>query len=319
MVVLALAAAVSAVSCKKDEAAADKTTTAASQSQTKGGDEAVLDINGEKLKIADVENAAKELPPEAKQYMETPFGRRALGDELVRMKILEQEGHRLNVEKDPEVDRAIKFETGKVVAAAALKKLATPNDTELRQRYEQVKGQYDLLQAKQLVFAYKGGQLPSRHGAAPTMEGAVKKAEAAIAGLKSGQAFESFLGESDDPRVSETKGAIGFLAGAAPEQIVAGLANLKPGDISAPIRTTIGVHVFQLISRQPEPFDRVKPALEQRMRSERAEKVIDDLKKKAKVTYDERYFGPEPPANTTGTMPSTTGAPAPAPPAPPQQ
>ena len=182
LLIVALAAAVSVVGCKKsDKSVMGSTSTATTTAAASSADPDVLDVNGEKLKKSDLDAAAKELPPQAQSMMETPYGKRALGDELVRMKVLEQEGRRLNVESDPEVARQLAFQKSQILATAALKKLATPNDTELRQKYDQQKAQYDLLQVKQIVIAYKGGQLPSRHGAAPTIEGFTANAEVFLA------------------------------------------------------------------------------------------------------------------------------------------
>ena len=300
--------AVSLVSCKKENGSATSSTTTA----TSASDPVVLEVNGEKMLKSEVENAFKALPPQAQQMTQTPEGRRTVADELVKLKLLEQEGTRLGVDKDPETASQLKLETSKVLAAAALKKIASGDEAALKKTYEDQKAHFQYVQARQIVFAYKGSQLKARHGAAPDVAVAEKKAADVAAGLKSGKPVDAFLASSDDPDAEKNKGMMGFILASAPPEIVKAVGNAKPGDVIGPITTTIGVHVFQVQAFETQPFDQAKPALVQQLQAGKVDEVVEGLKKKAKVTYDESFFGPTPAA--TSTAPSTAlPSPAPAP------
>lgn len=257
----------------------------------------ILDVNGDKVYRSELESAVRSMPANMQGVLSTDIGKRAIADEIIRLKLLEQEGRRLDVVRDPEVARQIDMETAKIIASAALRRLAVAeeNDPELQKLYEEAKPRLNMVQTRQIVIAYAGGALKPKEGEALSEAAAMQRAQKLRARLDKGEDFGSLaLAESDDVRSAQTGGAINVLPGQAPAEIETALFSMKPDEIRGPIKSPIGIHLFQLLNRQTRSFDEVKPILMQELRKRKIDRVVDELKKKANVQLDPEYFGPEP-------------------------
>jgi peptidyl-prolyl cis-trans isomerase C len=117
-----------------------------------------------------------------------------------------------------------------------------------------------------------------------------KEAEAKdiIAKLKKGEKFEKLAEKSKDPG-SKAKG--GDLGWAAPANFVpefsAAMTKLQKGQYTAdPVKSQFGYHIIKLEdsrAMQAPPFDEVKQNLRQRAQQQQIDKMISDLRAKAKV------------------------------------
>lgn len=307
---VAVAGAALVTGCKGDgEKAAGGTTTTTAASTS--ADEVVLEVDGEKVRRADVESAIKTLPPQTQQAVNTPEGKKVLADELVRMKLLEAEAERLKLDDDPEIKRAIELSRSKILAGRALEKLVSTSEADLQKAYDARKNEFEAVQVRQLLVAYQGSQLRPRKGEPLPVERAEAKARELASQLRAGTDFAKLLQSSDDPTIQQNGGVLEFLLGAAPPEIRTALATAKPGEVVGPVKTSLGFHIFQMGARQMQSFERVKPMLEQEGRGPKVEKVMTDLKAKAKITYNEEYFGKGVGTTPPATATSTAGSPAP--------
>lgn len=286
----------------KKETTATATTTAGTSTAAPAGEREIIEVNGEKVYESELMLAVESLPRNMQGALASEQGRRALGEEMVRMKLLEQEGRRLGLEKDPEVQRQMKLVEGNIIAEAAMKKIAgEPTDAELRKIYDREKKNIEALQLRQIVVAYAGGAVPARMGA-PLDEAAAKQRAAAIAErARKGEDFVALVrSESDHPEAAQDNGGLLYRRGSAPPEVENVLFALKNGEVSNPVKTPLGYHVFKLVGRETKSFDEVKPMLIQQASREKMETILADLKKKAKVEYNDEYFGkpdlPKPPA-----------------------
>lgn len=296
-------------SCKGDESPAGGTAkpgasaTSSTQQSAAAGEKAVIEVNGEKIYQKDLEAAAESLPAQMRGALADESGRRALADEMIRMKLLEQEGRRLGLTKDPEVERQMRLAESNILANAALQKVAPPvSDEELKQLYEKDKSQLEVLKVRQIVVAFKGGALPSRTGRELDDDAARERAVALAARARAGEQFGKIAAaESDDPEAPQSGGAMMLRRGSAPEEVERAVFPLKKGEISQPVKSRFGWHIFQLVERETRPFEELRPTLMQQARRQKLDKTLADLKAKAKVTFDETYFGKPPAATGTAT------------------
>jgi parvulin-like peptidyl-prolyl isomerase len=90
---------------------------------------------------------------------------------------------------------------------------------------------------------------------------------------------------------------------------------LKPGEVSAVIRSPFGLHVLQLVDRkkgQPFTYDQVKEQLHRRLLDERQNQRFQDwvkgLEAAAKVTRDESLLPVGKLAPTPPTAPGPAGS-----------
>jgi peptidyl-prolyl cis-trans isomerase C len=127
---------------------------------------------------------------------------------------------------------------------------------------------------------------------------AQKRAQEAHAKALAGENFESLVeAYSDDPSAATNKGDVGTFSAEkmVPEFSKAAFALTKPGEISAPVRSTYGYHIIRLVSRTPrEPAvyeDHRKDLIEQAETSYRDSQIklqIDTLIANEKPKADEK-------------------------------
>jgi peptidyl-prolyl cis-trans isomerase C len=274
-----------------------------------GGDNVVMRVNGKPITEREFTLFIESAPAEARQFYGSPQGRRALADELVKLKVLEQEGERMGIGDDPETKVAMAMARSQITASRALEKIAEQkSDAKIRSEYEKEKG--SAVSLRHILYAYEGGAVPARGGQkAPSEKEAMQKASAAAARLRGGADFAQIArAESDD----EQSGAQGGMIGPAkpemlPPEIAGVVSKLRPGQMSDPVKTQFGVHIFKV--EQPSLED-LRPMLSQRVRQQIAEEEVNRLKEGAKVDLDPKFFPPLP-ATPMGAPSTPPAAPRP--------
>jgi peptidyl-prolyl cis-trans isomerase C len=284
-------------------ASADKDPAAA---KALGGDNVVMRVNGDPITEREFNLFIQNAPAEGRQFYGSPAGRRALADEMVKLKVLEQEAKRIGITDDPDVKAQIEMARAQITAARALEKLANQKtDERIPAEYEKEKA--TAVSLRHILIAYQGGAVPARGGKQPpTEQAAMAKASQLAATLRAGADFAQIArAESDD----EQSGANGGMIGPAkpdqlPPDIAAVVSKLKPGQMSDPVKTQFGVHIFKV--EQPSLED-LRPMLTQRVRQQVAEEEVKRLQGSAKVDLDPKFFPPAPaaPAAPPATAPPT--------------
>lgn len=251
-------------------------------------DKVVMRVNGEPVTEREFDMYLRQAPEQAQPYYAGPNGRMALASQIAKLKALEQEGHRLGADKDADVASRIRFGTANVVAQYAAEKLAgTPNEAALRAEYEKEKGA--LTGLSHILISYAGSAIPARDGAQRTQKDAEKKARDVQQLLRSGRSFADVAKEfSDDTRSAEAGGFLGPVQpGQLPPEMDAVVSKLKPGEISEPVVTQYGVHIFQIGTA---PFAQARPMLEQKVRQDELAQRVAEVEKGAKVELDPKFF-----------------------------
>jgi peptidyl-prolyl cis-trans isomerase C len=294
--------------CKDDKAptAADGKQGQPAATATATESKSIIDINGDKIYEADLQIAQQSLPQNMQGALASPEGRRALADEMIRMKLLEQEARKQNLQNQPEVQRQLKMAESNILAQAALDKLVTPPaDADLQKTYETEKKNFEVSQLRQIVISYQGGMIPPRDGTADSDADARARAQAIADRARKGGNFVSLVkSESDDVEGARNGGALLFRPGSAPPEVEQVIVAMKKGEVSNPVKSRFGYHVFQLVDRQTRPFEEVKGYIAQQSRRQKLDQLLNDMKAKSKIVFDEQYFG-----KTTPAAPATTTAP----------
>jgi parvulin-like peptidyl-prolyl isomerase len=265
----------------------------------------VLRVNGEPVTEQEFNRYLDQAPAEQRAMYETPQGRRMLAEELVRVKALEQEGRRMGLDKDPQVQSEIRTAVSQITAGRALQKLVgDPTEQQLRAEYEKARQQYETIQLSHILVAFQGGAVPPRNGQAVPAQAAMQKASAIAQRLRGGADFAQLArSESDDQASAQQGGTLGEVPlSQLPPDIAGPVSQLKPGQISDPVRTQYGIHIFRIGERKARAFEELKPALEQQFKRGRLEGELTKLTSAAKVDYEEKFFGPPPPAPKPSVM-----------------
>jgi parvulin-like peptidyl-prolyl isomerase len=271
----------------------------------------VMRVNGDPVTQGEFEAFMGAVPEQQRAMFAGAAGKRELANELVRMKTLEQEAKRLGVDKDPDLTTQLALLTTQVTATHALQKLVEQrSEKQVQALYEKEKG--SSLSLRHIVVAYEGGMIPPKNqGTPPSADVAMRKAAALVERLRGGADFAATArAESDDQESGARGGSLGPLrADVLPPEVSGVVTKLKPGQISDPVKTQFGVHVFSV--GQPTLED-MRPMLQQRVQQQIAQEEVKRLQQAAKVDLDPQFFPPAPavptpavptPGPQTGTPP----------------
>src|SRR6185436_13493792 len=268
----------------------------------------VMRVNGEPVTEAEVNAFAQSVPEEQRAFLSSnPQGKRMLANEIVKLKMLEQEARRLGVSGEPEVQTQLEMTSAQIMASRALEKIVKPK-LEAYVRAEFEKERKDSINLRHIVVAYSGGQIPARDGSARPPAQAEQKARAIASRLRGGGAdfAELARAESDDQQTAMNGGSLGAVNRAMlPPEIATVIAKLQPGQISDPVRTPLGYHIFRT---DAPSLEEMRPALMRRAQQQVVMETIEALQKQAKVDFDPGFFPPAPQSPAPprrGTLPAT--------------
>ena len=205
---------------------------------------------------------------------DSPELRNRAREELITREILMQEAAKKGTDKAPDVLSQIEIQRQSLIIQTYLNEYVRSNpisDEALRKEYDSVKGQ---IPAKE----FKAHHILVKEEA---------EAKQIIAQLKKGADFKKLAAEkSMDPGSKTNGGDLGWGNRYVP-QFLEALGKLKKGQITdAPVKTDFGWHVIRLdderASKMPV-FEEVKNSIQQQLQQQVVQKLIADLRSKAKI------------------------------------
>lgn len=275
--------------CNAQEAG---TATSATAPRAASADKPVAVVNGKPISQSRVDIIVNERT--AQGQPNSPEAKAAIRDNLIATEILAQEAVRSGIDRRPDVATQMEMAKQTALIRAYLQDyVKTHPITEA-----DMKAEFDRIKAQMGDKEYK-----VRHILVATEA----EAKDIIAQLNKGVKFEKLAAKSMDPGSKAKGGSLDWITRAnVVKPFGDALAALQKGKITqTPVKSDFGWHVIKLEDTRPvpvPPFEQVKPNLTQRMQSQQIEKLVADLRAKAKIE------GVEPP-------PAPAGAPS-APPAP---
>ena len=129
----------------------------------------------------------------------------------------------------------------------------------------------------------------------------MEKARGIVARLRAGADFiKVAAAESDDQNTAPDGGNLGPVnVGALPKALDDVAMKLKPGEVSDPIGSDLGIHIFKAGERKSMPYnDQVKQGLAAVIEQRDVRDTITRLQKQAKVDLDPKFFGKATPKKT---------------------
>jgi hypothetical protein len=264
--------------------------------KTSANDPVVMKVNGEPITESEFHAFIAEAPEQMQFFYASPDGRRLLAKELVKLKALEQEGRRLGIAEDPQISSRISVNETNLIAGSALRRLiGAPSEDRLRNEYEKEKGQLETTELSHILLAVQGGGVPPRSGNPPPEAQALQEAQRLVSRIRGGADFAAIArAESDDQQSAANGGSLGPVQpGALPPNIQNVVASLKPGQISDPVKSEFGIHIFKVGERQSQPYEAVRDALAARIQRDEAQAAMTRLEQAAQVELDPKFFGTE--------------------------
>ncbi len=266
----------------------------------------VLTIGDRKITAAEFDQIIASLPV---QYQSNArgAGRKQFAEQVVRIFLLADEGHRRKLDETSAYKIQSAFQSANMLAGLAYEQIgkdATVGTAEVQKYYDAHKGEFERVKAKHILIRAQGSPLAVRPGQKELTEAeALAKALEIRKKIEGGADFAELARvESDDTSSGGIGGDLGFFGRnqMVPPFEEAAFA-MKAGELSQPVKTPFGFHIIKVEARESKTLEEMKPEIEKRIRPEMASKNLEDMQKNAAVKYDPAFFGP---------------APAPAPPAP---
>jgi len=212
---------------------------------------------------------------EAQGAPDTPELKNAVREELIRRELLAQEAKKLGLDKKPEVAAQADLARQAIFIRAFVQDYVKKNpisDEQLKAAYDRMKGQMGNTEYK------------VRHILVEKED----DAKLIIVNLKKGAKFDELAKQSKDPGSRDKGGDLGWSSTASYVKpfadAVVGLAKGKYTEV--PVKTDFGYHVILVEDSRPltpPTFEQIKPQLTQRMQQDQLQKLIVELRNKAKI------------------------------------
>ena len=253
----------------------------------------VMKINGESVTQEEFEAAYTALPADMQRQFASEPGKMAFAEQLVRMKLLEQEAHRAGLDNDPKVAGQLAAQRTDLLADAAADKLIPqPTPQAVQEFYNKNRERFETLDISHILVAYAGGMVPPRNGVAPPETEAMNKALAIYAELQKGESFAAAAQKySDDVNSARKGGELGPVAhGMLPQELDARVFQIPAGNFSGPIPSRLGIHIFRVNAKGVQPLEKVRAGVTQRVRQQNMFDRVEVLRRNAKVDFDDKFF-----------------------------
>ncbi len=290
-------------------AASSETAPATPGASAVGKGAVVAKVDGMPIYQSEVDAFISDLGDQAKQMSPADLQSRVI-DRLIDIKLANAKAAAEKLTQDPAVAQRLRIGQETTIAEMYLERTAKAHITD-----DVLKAKYD-----ELVKQAKPAQeVHARHILVKTEA----EAKDIIKQLDKGADFAKLAKDkSTDPGSGESGGDLGYFT---KDKMVPEFADvafkLEPGKYTeTPVHTQYGWHIIQVLDKRDQPlppFESVKPQLTNLVLQDEERKLVDDLKKGAKI----ERFNPdgtpmvEQPA-ATASAPTATQSPAPQTPAP---
>jgi peptidyl-prolyl cis-trans isomerase C len=278
------------------------------QANTPLKDPVVATINGQPIRLSELEVAQQALPP---QYRNMPLQAvfPALLDRIIDSKLVVADGRKNKVTDDAAFKKRMAFVEDQVLQDFWLQREIAKRVTaeKMKQRYDE---RLKSMPAEEEVHA--------RHILVSTED----EAKALIAELKKGAAFDKLAKEKSTDKASGAEGGdLGWFkrSDMVKEFADAAFALKKDELTETPVKTQFGYHVIKLEDRRQAPppaFDELSDQIREELARETVTQILDQLRSGAKIEkFNIDGSKPEPQA-AKPAAPAAPAAPAPGTPAP---
>ena len=263
-------------------------------------DRVVITVGETKLTAGQLEQIIDSLPEQYRNVARGP-GRKEFGQNLARVLVLVEEGKRRKIDETSEYKTQANFQSENLLAGKAFAQIGESikiDEADARKYYDAHKNDYEQVRARHILIRASGSPSPAEPGKKELTDAeALAKAQEIRKKLVDGGDFAALASaESDDTGSKKNGGELNFFRRGqmvAPFEQAAFALNV--GEISEPVKSPFGYHIIKVEAKKG--FEESKTDIERKMRTEQAQKQLEELEKKSNVVLDPEYFGTGAPAS----------------------
>lgn len=255
----------------------------------------VLRVGAMDITAAQFEAMADSLPGPA-GLAAKGSGRKQFAEQLAAMLVLAQEGYQLKLDENPRFQIQSRYRSEELMAGItrrALRESFKIDDGAMHEYYDAHKSEYERTRARHILIRTSDSPVPLKPGSKALSDSeAAAKARSISQQLKNKADFAILAATDSDDTASAAKGGeLGWLSrGDLVPAFEQSAFQLKPGEISEPVRTPFGYHIIQVEGHEVQGFDQVKGDIEDRIVSLKLKNALDELQKRARIDYNPAFF-----------------------------
>lgn len=277
--------------------AADYVYTSAEEATAEGAvgdEEVVMRVNGEPITRTEFELAVQSLPEAARGAMASGAARKVIAEELIRMQLLARLAEERGLTEREEIRQQLRLARVQgdlmrknLLAQVAVQDMIDNAETGTPQQlYAELRDEFETIEARHIVVGWEGSRLGAE-GVTRTKAEARERAEQAAAALRAGEPFETVHGRfGDNPNIE-----LGPVRrDSLPEEMEEAIFALQAGELSSPVETAWGYHIFEAESRSVPSFEELEPRLTAQARELWTRVALEKMRETAAVDFDESFF-----------------------------
>lgn len=273
-------------------------------------DKVVLKVGDQQFTKADIDDLIAHLDARTQQALAAQ-GKKQLGDHYALMVVLSKQAELHHLDQTPEFARMLALQKRQLEAQAEMNERSKLTPEEVQQYYTAHAADYDEIMLRQFVVRKKAAEpkpdpahpaAPASLGLAP--EEAKARAEAIRKEVVAGTEINKVMQDFKSPgNVLIEADARPFHHGAMPADMEKMAFALKDGEVSEPIDLPQAVVFVQVTSHTHADLKTATPEIESKLRPQKVEAAMTEIKKGTVVWMDEQYFA-APAAATEAPTPS---------------
>lgn len=278
--------------------AAPGTGTGANSQTTASSQKVVLKVGTTQVTESEIDSLVSKLGPRARTIV-AKEGRRPVGDEYVKMLLLSKQAIDEHLDSSPAVRSQLELQRAQTLAEAQYQKMASQvqvSQEEVSQYFSAHRPEFESVQVRQFVIRKRpqGSKDPKQGlpvGEAKTTAESVRKA--LLAGKKVEDVALDFATPNNAVMLIDQKTRTLRRAEMAPALASATFA-VEGGGVSELVDTPQAFMVVKVLGHLRPELKDVSAEIETKLRQQRLDADIDELKKKAGVWMDQEYFTAKP-------------------------
>ncbi len=254
----------------------------------------VIKVGSAEVTQKEIDFLISNMNPQAQQAL-AANGRKPLGDEYVKVLLLSQQAENDHLESNPELQEKMELQRTQMLAQAEYEKMSsevkvTPDD--IGKYYTAHQAEFETAQVREFVVRKKPDG--AKEGT-PGLSAEDAKATA--------DKIRKSLAAGTDPTTVAKESAVPNVVMIDPEprtikhgQLLASLDKaafeLKEGQVSDVLDTPQAIVFLQIVGHHLQEQKDAATDIENKLRQEKLETAVGDLRNKSKVWMDEDYFKP---------------------------